>query len=240
MSELTQAHRHTAANLHDREFWRGRLQAAKPTVPPWTLQPNAGIGEHVTPIPDLLVTALRDLADELSVPLSSVLLAAHAKVLGNLAGEPQVVTGYALPARAPLPLRIHIVAGSWFELVLAAARAESTLLSHRDYPVESLQRELGVLAPLFERVFDPTLDDRPMELGDGVVLWVGFARRRGFALKLRYRTDLIDAPCAARIAGRHLATLASMVAEPDAEHQSFNMGQKCHLQLPSGASAQLL
>ncbi|MCA1676829.1 MAG: hypothetical protein LC799_33190, partial [Actinobacteria bacterium] len=36
----------------------------------------------------------RRLADELAVPLSSVLLAAHAKVLAALSGEREVATGY--------------------------------------------------------------------------------------------------------------------------------------------------
>jgi len=43
--------------------------------------------------PDELVAAVRRLADELAVPFSSVLLTAHAKVLGALSGEREVSTG---------------------------------------------------------------------------------------------------------------------------------------------------
>src|SRR3989449_7856904 len=68
-----------------REFWRGVLLAGGfSLLPRWTLDPVPGVGEHDTRIPDELVAALRRLADELSVPLNSVLLAAHAKVLGAL------------------------------------------------------------------------------------------------------------------------------------------------------------
>ena len=37
-------------------------------------------------------------------------------------------------------------------------------------------------------------------------------------LRLRYRTDVLDADCAARIAGYHLTALALIAAGPDAEH----------------------
>src|SRR5206468_8804366 len=71
-----------------REFWRRALLAGAFTaLPRWTCQPMAGVGEHEARIPDELVTALRRLANELAVPLSSVLLTAHAKVLAALSGE---------------------------------------------------------------------------------------------------------------------------------------------------------
>src|SRR6266568_7632247 len=79
-----------------REFWRSVLLAGGFTaLPRWTLHPVAGVGEHEARIPDQLVTALRRLANELAVPLSSMLLTAHAKVLGALSGEREVSTGYA-------------------------------------------------------------------------------------------------------------------------------------------------
>ena len=59
-----------------------------------------GVAEHEATIPDDLVAALRRLADELAVPLSSVLLAAHAKVLAALSGEREVATGYVAGAAA--------------------------------------------------------------------------------------------------------------------------------------------
>src|SRR5712691_8364852 len=65
-----------------REFWRGVLLAGGFTaLPRWTLDPVPGVGEHDATIPDELMAALRLVAIELEVPLSSVLLAAHAKVL---------------------------------------------------------------------------------------------------------------------------------------------------------------
>ena len=64
-----------------------------------------GIAEHKAKIPDDLVAPLRRLADELAVPLSSVLLAAHAKVLAALSGEREVATGYVASRRPTFALQ---------------------------------------------------------------------------------------------------------------------------------------
>src|SRR5712691_8749149 len=109
-----------------REFWRGVLLAGGVTaLPRWTLEPVPGVGEHAARIPDELVAALRRLADELAVPLSSVLLTAHAKVLGALSGERDVSTGYAaVDGSPPLPCRMTTEPHSWRGALLETHRAE--------------------------------------------------------------------------------------------------------------------
>ena len=119
------------------EFWRGVLLAGGFTaLPQWTLNPAPGVGERVARIPDELVAMLHRLANELAVPLSSVLLAAHAKVLGALSGEREVCTGYTMAIGPPLPLRMTLEPRSWREVLLDAARTEAELLAHRDFPVD--------------------------------------------------------------------------------------------------------
>ena len=73
------------------------------------------------------MAALRRLADELAVPLSAVLLAAHAKVLAALSGEREVATGYVAAARRrqPLPCRLTTEPDSWRALLLDTHRVES-------------------------------------------------------------------------------------------------------------------
>ena len=72
----------------DREFWRGVLMDGGFTaIPRWTRDPVPGVGTHEATIPGDLVAALRRRSAELGVPLGSVLLAAHAKVLATLSGE---------------------------------------------------------------------------------------------------------------------------------------------------------
>src|SRR5438309_7521729 len=182
-----------------REFWRGVLLAGGFTaLPRWTLEPVAGVGEHEARIPDELVAALCRPADELAVPLSSVLLTAHVKVLGALSGEREVSTGYAVEGRSPLPCRMTIGSHSWRELLLETRRAELELLSHNDFPVDDLTRELGLINPLFETVFELTADEG-VDLAEGTALWIGFVEHDGLVLRLRYRTDVLDADGAARI-----------------------------------------
>jgi len=190
-----------------REFWRDVLLVAGFTaIPRWTLDPVAGVGEHETRIPDELVVALRRLANKLAVPLNSVLLTAHAKVLGALSGESEVCIGYASKPGTPLPLRMKLERHSWREVLLDAARAEAELLVHRDFPVEDLRRELGLTEPLFETVFELRADGDE-EIPEHIVLRVTFVERDGLVLRLRYKKDVLDAECAARIAGYHLAAL---------------------------------
>jgi amino acid adenylation domain-containing protein len=203
-----------------REFWRGVLVPGGFTaIPRWTLDPVPGVGEHEATIRDDLVARLRRLADELPVSLGSVLLAAHAKVLALLSGEPEVVTGYvAVAGGRPLPCRLTTEPDSWRTVLRDTHRVESALLAHKDFPVDDLGRELGLTEPLFETVFDPTGGGG--ELAEGTGLWVGISRSGGrLGLRLRYRTDVLDADCAARIAGYHLTALELITADPDAEHR---------------------
>src|SRR5947208_1780160 len=231
MSNISQ---HDAAAERGREFWRDVLLAGGfSALPRWTLEPVPGVGEHEARVPDELVAALRGLAHELAVPLSSVLLTSHAKVLGALSGESEVWTGYAAEGSPPLPCRMTIGGRTWREVLLETARAESELLSHKDSPVDDLRRELGFTEPLFETVFDMAAGG-DVELAESTVLRVAFVEHDdGLALRLRYRTDVLDAESAARIAGYHLTALALIAADPDAEHarQSLLSAEELRFQL---------
>src|SRR5829696_779790 len=233
----------------DRKFWHNALLAGGfSAIPRWTRDPAAGTAEHEAKMPDDLLAALRRLAEELSVTLSSVLLAAHAKVLGTLTGELQVTTGYVGQlGRQPLLCRLTTEPDSWRTLLLAAHRAESELLAHSDFPVDDLRQDLGLSEPAFEAVLDPRgLDPRGLDptglaatgddgdLSEDTVLWVGTSGTDGqLALRLRYRTDVLDADGAARIAGYHLTALELLAADLDAEHrrQSLLSAEELYFQL---------
>jgi amino acid adenylation domain-containing protein len=215
-----------------REYWRGVLTAGGVTaIPRWTRDPVPGVGEHDETIPADLVGALSRLAGELAVPFGSVVLAAHAVVHAALSGEPEIVTGYAVPDGTPLPFRLPARAGTWRELLRDVHRAQDELLPHRDFPVADLRRELGLSGPSFETVVDLGSDG---ELPDGAVLKVGVvARGDELVLWLRYRTDALDEGAAARIAGYHRTAFVQMAADPDAEpgHQSLLSAEELRFQL---------
>ncbi|HEX4247604.1 MAG TPA: amino acid adenylation domain-containing protein [Pseudonocardia sp.] len=220
----------------DREFWHGVLVAGGTTaIPRWTLDPVPGFEEHAQALPAGLTGAARRLAAELAVPLSSVLLAAHAAVLAALCGEREVVTGYVpAPGGEPLPCRLSTEADTWRAVLRHTEGAEADLLAHRDFPVAALHRELGLAGPPFETVFAPDLTSADAGLAGDTVLRVGVEHWGGqLVLRLRYRTDVLDAAHAARIAGYHHTAIALLTADPDAEHrmQSLLSADECHLQL---------
>src|SRR5437879_5088709 len=210
--------------------WRCEMSGFT-VVPRWTLNPVPGIGEHEVWIPAELTAASQRLANDSALPVSSVLLAAHAKVLGALSGEHEVCTGYAVDAHPPLPMRMTLRPRSWREVLQGIARAESDLLAHSDVPVDERRRAPVPAEPLFETVFDPSAGSG--ELAEGTVLRVGFVQRDRFVLRLRYRTEVLDATCAARIAGYHLTALSLMTADPEAEHAlaSLLSAEELHCQL---------
>jgi amino acid adenylation domain-containing protein len=203
-----------------REYWRDVLLAGGATaIPRWSLDPAPGVALHEAVIPDGDLVALHRLAAELDVLLETALLAAHAKVLAALSGETVVTTGYVGAAGGPpVPCRLTTESDSWRRLVLDSARAERELLAHNDFPLDELRRELGLTEAPFETVFEIAWEGEELA-GEDLVLAIGFARRDGrLVLRVRYRTDVLDANAATRIAGYHLTALASMAADPDAEH----------------------
>ncbi len=101
-------------------------------------------------------------------------------------------------------------------MLLKIARAESELLSLKDFPVDELRRELRLTEQSFDTVFELAAGDG--DLAEETVLRVSFVEHDGLTLRLRYKTDVFDADCAARIAGYHLTALALIAADADAEH----------------------
>ncbi|WP_432176842.1 non-ribosomal peptide synthetase [Streptomyces sp. Tue6028] len=220
----------------DRDYWRRVLTSGNLTpLPRGALEPRTGVGEYETPVPDATMSGLRKLASDSAVPLSALLLAAHAKVLTALSGEREITTGYVAAGRGPVPCRLTTGLVSWRELLHHAQHIVADVLSHQQDATEcigALRDELGLVGPLFETILDPTAIDG--DLTEGTVLRVGVGHHDGgHVLRLRYRTDALDAACAARIAGYHLTALALLVADPDARHahQCLLSGQELRYQL---------
>ncbi|NGO67685.1 non-ribosomal peptide synthetase [Streptomyces boncukensis] len=185
-------------------------------VPRWTLAPVAGTGSQDTRVPDALTASLRRRAGEIGVPLEAVLLAAHAKVLAALSGEREVRTGCVTRRGGPaLPVRVTTARETWRDLALEARGAGTEPLP--DGAPEAPRSEPAADAPQCETEIDLTGGDG--DLAAGTVLRVA-VRWQGdrLALRLRYRTDVLDAESAARILGYHRTALALCVADPDAAH----------------------
>ncbi|MFI9824042.1 amino acid adenylation domain-containing protein [Streptomyces sp. NPDC052013] len=194
-------------------------EAGFTAVPRWARVPVPGTAEHIAPLPGSLVAALHRRARELGVPYTALLLAAHAKVLTVLSGDPAIRTGYRSPVgTGPLPLELTAEPGTWRGLARAARDAEARTLASpaaRTVPPGLAPAPLG---PRPDVVFDLTVDEAALP-ADTTVLVVAASDVDGRpVLRLRHRTDVLDADCAARIAGYHLAALEMIAADPDAEH----------------------
>lgn len=207
----------TASDKAGHEFWRGVLLAGGFTaIPRWTKHPVAGTAEHEVRVPEECMSSLRRLAATIEVPLTSILLTGHARVLAALSGESEVCTGYARETGTPLPCRIALGDRTWRELLLECVRVHSELLAHRDFPVADLQRQLGLSEQPFETLFE--LHGDSAQLTESTVLRVSFLTHDHAVLRLRYRTEVLDAEAAARIAGYHVAALTLIGADPDARY----------------------
>jgi aryl carrier-like protein len=149
-------------------FWRGQADA-----PPLL----AGRGRFAPADPHATLfleldrdrwTALRAVADDLRVPVKSLLLAAHGRALGRWAGRPEVVTGLVLGGRPEiegadrlvglflntLPVRLGDLTGSWGDRAAAALAVERAASEHRRYPLAAIEEDLG--RPAFDVSFNFT------------------------------------------------------------------------------------
>ncbi|WP_338672950.1 amino acid adenylation domain-containing protein [Streptomyces sp. SCSIO 30461] len=211
----------TAIDARDsaRDFWRGVLgPGGFAAVPRWTSDPVPGVGERESLIPDEAASALPGLAAQLRVPVESVLLAAHAKVLSALCGEDDVLAGNVVAAGGPAaPCRLDLTASSWRELVLGADRAARDVQARLGFPWRELGGELGFSGAPFEVVFDPYGGEAAPD--EHSVLCVAAVRRGGrWAIRVRYRTDVLDDEAGERIAGYHVTALGLLCADIDAGH----------------------
>ncbi|HEX2079123.1 MAG TPA: amino acid adenylation domain-containing protein [Longimicrobium sp.] len=169
--DFVRLERRALESVEAREFWAQRLDGFDPAPLPRDAAPGAA------PLPRVrresrvlrrpLLRALRAVARRQSVPLKSVLLAAHFKVLQALGGRSDVVSGLSTNGRPEttdgervaglflntLPLRVELHPGSWSDLVLRAHEAELAVLPYRRYPLSAIQAEHGGAAPLFDASF---------------------------------------------------------------------------------------
>jgi amino acid adenylation domain-containing protein len=165
--------REALSSQESRRFWKESLDAsALARLPRLTLRRTADaphFGAIEIPIPDELSKNLVRLAQSLSVPLKSVLLAAHFKIMSLLTSQQDIVTGFVTNGRPEqsgsdgiiglfvntLPLRMKAQGDTWIDLIEAAFEAERKTLPHRRYPLAQIQIDRGGQS-LFETCFNFT------------------------------------------------------------------------------------
>ncbi|MFB4300944.1 amino acid adenylation domain-containing protein [Actinomadura sp. NTSP31] len=250
-ADFVAAERAALAGDRDREYWRSALDgAAKFTFPDGWGSVGAGPGEvhlHQVRFGDLM-DGIEHLAYDAGVPVKSVLLAAHLKVMSRLTPERAFVTGLMCHSRAQvigadrvagmslnaLPVVMDRGAGTWRELVADVFAAEARMWEHRHLPMSAIQHDLAGGERLIDVYFSYIDFDQPEE---GPV-----DRRLDFcfssnefpltvavqAARLTFHTNsrVLSPENAERLAGMYRAVLAAMAADPDGD-----AGQTC---LPDG------
>ncbi|MDR7123176.1 condensation domain-containing protein, partial [Rheinheimera soli] len=114
-------------------------------------------GTHLVPELALHSVPLAALAQRLNVPLQSVLLAVHFKVLSQLSGQDEVLSCVTHNGRPEvqgaqsglglflnsLPVGMRLPQGSWAKLIESVAEVSRGLLPYRRYPLSMIQKETG-------------------------------------------------------------------------------------------------
>ncbi|HFG7806485.1 TPA: amino acid adenylation domain-containing protein [Salmonella enterica subsp. enterica serovar Java] len=136
---------------------------------------------------DTVYQGMRQLMQQLGVPLKSVLLAAHVKVMSVFSGEPDILTGIPTNGRTEaeggdwlyglylniLPFRQVLGAQSWAEVIRQTFANECAAIPHRCYPLAEIQRHFGPQPLLDEVLFNymdfHIYDQMTPALGLGVV-----------------------------------------------------------------------
>ncbi|MFE0145748.1 amino acid adenylation domain-containing protein [Nonomuraea sp. NPDC059007] len=152
-------------------FWRDLLDEAPDGVLPRLPGYRAGDTEqavsHPVAMDEPVVAGLAEAATRLRVPLRTVLLACHLRVLALLTGEGEAVTGVVTHGRPEheaagevlglflntVPLRVRTDVPTWEALIRGVFETEVALHPHRHYPLFEIQRLTG-RAPAFDALFD--------------------------------------------------------------------------------------
>ncbi|HET6974228.1 MAG TPA: amino acid adenylation domain-containing protein, partial [Pyrinomonadaceae bacterium] len=153
-------------------FWQENLSdATVAEISPWYSESTAvervRARNLVVSIPDEVSEGLHRLAVNAAVPIKSVLLAAHLKVMSMLMGQSDVITGVVCNGRPEeadgdlirglflnvIPFRQRVRAQTWIELVRETFNAERNLLPFRRYPLPAIQEQMNTPS-FFETTFN--------------------------------------------------------------------------------------
>ncbi|GII04200.1 amino acid adenylation domain-containing protein [Planobispora takensis] len=169
--DLIALERTVLASQEARAFWERQVADAPdsrlPRLPGYPLDGVTDVRGHATPLDRELTARLERVAREEQVPLRTVLLAVHLRVVSLLTGRADVLSGMLVHGRPEsegaeealglflntVPVRHSLTAPTWREMIKEVFAAEVALLPHRRFPLFEVQRLAG-RAPLLDVTFD--------------------------------------------------------------------------------------
>jgi amino acid adenylation domain-containing protein len=163
--------RAAVADEEHRAFWAEHLADCEFTALPRLRRDTGRPDMRIVPVelPRDEASALAERAEQLGVPVRTLLLAAHLRVVSLLTGSPDVVTGVVYNGRTEdrdgdrvlgmflntLPFRARLTGGTWDDLVTAVHRTDIAVQPHRRFPMPEIKRAVGG-GELFESFFNFT------------------------------------------------------------------------------------
>ncbi len=254
--EFVGLERQAVAEEEHRGFWMKKLAGATfQSLPRWpkslcsggleqTRGPEIQVEEHV-------LQGLKLLARRIGVPLKTVLLAAHQRVMSFLYGQTDVTSGLLCNGRPEevdgekviglflntLPLRLQLTGGRWLDLVQQCFAAEREIAPHRRFPLAEIQK-LNGSRPVFEAAFDFVQFHVYNELPGGINLREGcyfeandLTAFTSFLLdvsgtRLEFHIDYDPNRLCARqieeMSSYYTSTLRAMAAKPEGRYDEFS------------------
>ena len=160
--DFVRLERETLASESMRDYWRLKLQDCMVSSLPrldrgCPRDSNAPFRVLEVPITSKVSDRLEALARQIGVPLKHVLLAAHSRIISNLTGQMDLLTGLELGGRLEeeggelpigihtntVPFRIQSAPGSWIDLIRQIFEIEQDLWPYRRYPYAQIQKDYG-------------------------------------------------------------------------------------------------
>jgi amino acid adenylation domain-containing protein len=256
--EFVRMEREALASEEHKLFWRRTLDDSTTlTLPRWEHEGSTranvdgpiDVKFREVNIPPALSENLKTVARNLGVPIKSVALAAHMKVLSILSGSTDILTGVVSNGRSEemggertvglflntLPFRQQVTGGTWEELIRATFDTEFGILPYRRYPMAALQQ--GRTGQMYETAFNFIhfhVVESVIRSGDVEVLatkasegtnWTMQAHfslgmdARQLALMLEYNSLELSDEQMEQIEGYYLSVLHAMALDPVANHQ---------------------
>jgi amino acid adenylation domain-containing protein/non-ribosomal peptide synthase protein (TIGR01720 family) len=171
-ADFVKLERNAIASQASRTFWLAKLQGASfLSLPKPSEHAPLAIGSRYGTLPLLIPQRVADgltqVSERLGIPLKSILLTAHVRVLSLIGGQRDVVTGLVSNGRPEetdgehlaglflnvLPFRFFLADGNWEAMAKAVFAEETAAMPHRRVPLVELQRRVGT-GPLFDTDFN--------------------------------------------------------------------------------------
>ncbi|MBB3815688.1 hypothetical protein FHY13_004095 [Xanthomonas arboricola] len=250
-----------------RTYWQAQLAQYTDA----SLEPaDGGLGDHAATsriereieVADAVEERLNALAVAVGVPLKSVLLAAHLKVLAVALGQSDVITGVTVNGRPEqeggertlglfintVPMRARLGGGRWHDLVRNVFERERETLPHRRFPLAEIVKSCGGMP--FDTAFNFTRFHVGEQMYSGEEAPI--RDRRGFAAthfacvaefmvrpgENRLRCVLIfdgakvPLPRQEIVAALYAQVLVAIAADPDAYHAGWGGVVAAQAELP--------